>query len=279
MTAAPQRDPVVCVCVDDNYAPGARVALRSAIRNTDAPFLPMVVDCGLGAESIAALRAAVPGVAIVGADSSRALEGLATATLNELLTSAMYGRLIAPRLVPEGTERLIYLDADMLVVDSLEPLFTAELHGGVGAVEDTWVDPGHARTLVGADSDVPWNHRPYLNSGMLVIELAAWRSRRVSEQALDYVRARPTLRTPDQDALNVVLHDGWHRLDPKWNHYVQRPGKSPDVGTREWTTGESSAVRPAIYHFIGRRKPWKTRYLPADMHELYDSYLLEARDA
>jgi hypothetical protein len=32
-------------------------------------------------------------------------------------------------------------------------------------------------------------------------------------------------------------------------------------------------VRPAVYHFIGRRKPWRLRYLADDMHALYDPCL------
>ncbi|MGK3111266.1 glycosyltransferase [Streptomyces sp. WAC05858] len=200
---------VVCVCVDDNYAPGALVALKSAKQNT------MAVDCGLSKESIDAFRASISDVVIMSGDFSETRSGLAKATQNETLTHAMYGRLLAPEIVPARTRRLVYIDADMLVVDSLEPLFTMNLHEGVGAVEDTWVDPDHARALVGADSSVPWNHRSYLKSGVLVIDVAIWRSRQVSEYALDYVRARPKLRSPDQDALNMhTLYDSYQQDHP-----------------------------------------------------------------
>lgn len=265
--------PVVCVCVDDNYLPGALVALTSALRTTPVAFRPVVVDCGLSADSLGAVERSLPTAIVTEPVNALTLGDLATATLNDSLTPAMYGRFLAPFLVPQDVERLLYLDADMLVLTSLEPLLTMDLRHGIGAVLDTWVDPVHARELVGTDEAVAWGHLPYLNSGLLVSDVSRWRERAITERALAYLRTEPRMRTPDQDALNVILEGRWDRLDPSWNCYIQLPGKSPEPGTREQITRESDNLEPRILHFIGRRKPWTTRYLSDEMHAVYDSYL------
>ncbi len=155
-------------------------------------------------------------------------------------------RLLTADVLEASLERVLYLDADVLVTGSLLPLWRTPLHGAVlGAVVDD-IDDGLQRS---ADElrEVPRVHR-YFNSGVLLIDLRRWRDEGLSAKALRYLQAHPDSPFPDQDALNVACDGRWTALDERWNFMQHR--------TIAW---ESIAVpeRPAVVHFVTANKPWR----------------------
>ena len=61
-----------------------------------------------------------------------------------------------------------------------------------------------------------------VNSGVMVIDLALWRSRNVPALCFRWLVEHPGLaQTVDQDAINVILSDSMFLLDPKWNFQVK----------------------------------------------------------
>ena len=107
----------------------------------------------------------------------------------QFISKMIFARLLIPRLFPETVGRILYLDADLLVLDDLEPLWEVDLEGAaVGAVADAL--------------DVPLNHggpgreemprvRSYFNSGVLLIDLPRWREKKISERAIEYLTGYP----------------------------------------------------------------------------------------
>lgn len=178
----------------------------------------------------------------------------------QFISKMIFARLLIPRLFPETVGRVLYLDADLLVLDDLEPLWEVDLEGAaVGAVVDAL--------------DVPLNHggpdleemprvRSYFNSGVLLIDLPRWREKKISERAIEYLTRYPRSLFPDQDALNVACDGLWKALDPRWNfqnHYETR------------VAGMEPAERPAILHFVTSVKPWKPSSLSVNA-SLYDAF-------
>jgi len=152
------------------------------------------------------------------------------------ITIVAYARLFLPNIV-SGDERLIYIDADTIVLGEIVDLATIDLEGRpVGAVEtrSSW-----SRRKV-AELGLPAGTR-YLNSGVLVIDLAAWRACKVSENAISAAVAqgdRPW--NHDQDALLLALDDNWKTIDRRWN---MRPSDY------RFLTRQANDAR--IAHFIG----------------------------
>ncbi|MBS7538065.1 glycosyltransferase family 8 protein [Ancylobacter lacus] len=162
------------------------------------------------------------------------------------LSRTAYARVLMPAKLPEATGRLLYVDCDTVVNGSLAPLETLDLGGrAVGAVEDAATPErriARNRKIGLPDSTI------YFNSGVLLIDLAAWRAARVAERAFAFVAARPDLPMMDQDALNGALAGDWARLDDTWNrHRPKVGGRYPDP-PEVW-----KAAR--IIHFIGQEKP------------------------
>jgi lipopolysaccharide biosynthesis glycosyltransferase len=167
---------------------------------------------------------------------------------------ATWYRIFLDELLPDA-DRILYLDVDLLVMDSLGPLWQTSLDGYVlGAVSN--VPELHEK---------PYTERPelegdsYFNAGVLLLDLNAVRREGLGEKLRTFsVRNAPRLRWRDQDALNEVLHHRRLHLHPRWNcmnAVVSFPWAAEYFDPSEL---EEARRRPAIRHFEGPsyNKPW-----------------------
>lgn len=170
------------------------------------------------------------------------------------ITRTMWLRIFLPELL-QDEPRVLYLDCDVLALDTLEPLWDTDLGDAyAGAVSNVW-EPwnlGHPQR-VGIDP------REYFNSGVLLLDLEAMRRDAITEQIVEYATARATeLVWPDQDALNAVLGPGHVHLHPRWNamNSVLTFDEAVEVFGAERLA--EARARPALRHFEGPsvNKPW-----------------------
>ncbi|MCC5838567.1 MAG: glycosyltransferase family 8 protein [Opitutales bacterium] len=242
--------PVLCTATNHTYAMGAAVVLCSALRQ-----LPVsagmarvyVLDGGLRPRDWRKLTISVerarPQTRLIRLRPEMArFDGLPHDWGSSVMT---YARLALPELVDE--DRILYLDADMIVQADLSPFMQLDLAGKtVAAARDVIT-----RTLGG-------DHLPcealnldpgadYFQAGFLVIDMALWRNERVSERVLEYLREFPEhTRYWDQSALNAILYRRWHRLEDRWN-------------TPAWWADqakEQASLEDPLLHFIGPHKAW-----------------------
>jgi lipopolysaccharide biosynthesis glycosyltransferase len=176
----------------------------------------------------------------------------------DFLSRASLYRLLVGSVLPEDIRRVLYLDADTAVADSLSELFDTEIHDGnvVAAVREAQ-SPWAAGPL-----GPPWRQlglepsSAYFNSGMMLIDLERWRSRDVGHACLDLLR-RVKPRWGDQDGLNTILENAWQELPRRWN--VQSADiRGDSQAWAMWPEDVKLAVTsPAIVHYTERDKPWK----------------------
>jgi lipopolysaccharide biosynthesis glycosyltransferase len=181
---------------------------------------------------------------------------------------ATWYRVFLPELLP-GRDRVLYLDADLIVIDHLGALFEDPgLEGhSIGAVTNVFQhnDASRPADLGLSGDDV------YFNAGVLLMNLAAMREDRSSRELIAYARENAELISfRDQDALNVVLGERRLELHPRWNcmnsFYVL--DNATDVFGAEVL--EQAKADPAIRHFEGPsvNKPW--HYLcDRELREVY----------
>lgn len=173
-------------------------------------------------------------------------------------TSAMWYRILLPELLPE-VERVLYLDVDTMVVDSLEPLWETDVSEHLlGAVSNVFQDNHLHRP---GELGIP-SYKDYFNSGVMLMNLREMRRCGAAGQVRRCAIERgEELEWPDQDALNLVLGARRLPLHPRWNcmNSVLNFGSALDV----FPPGEAveARSRPAIRHFEGpgRNKPWHPR--------------------
>jgi lipopolysaccharide biosynthesis glycosyltransferase len=204
-------------------------------------------------------------------------------------------RFLLPELCPE-TERVLYLDADIVVTDGLRALWETELSAhALGAVRTVFPFPEwgarHCAALGLPDPAM------YFNAGVLLMNLQVLRARGFpaepldqalahvdrhdfqtlgedTDEALEYIAAHPERAVfGDQDTLNALLWDSWLALHPRWNcmnQVVHSPLSGAVYGERE---RDEAIHDPAVRHFEGGSlpRPWQEGAAPEE-RELYWSY-------
>jgi lipopolysaccharide biosynthesis glycosyltransferase len=183
-------------------------------------------------------------------------------------TRAMWYRIFLPELLPDA-ERVLYLDADTIVVDSLGPLWELPLGDNyLGAVTNVFQAHHFHRPAQLGLAGV----KVYFNSGVLLMNLSAMRRDSCTEALRTFaLRHGPEeIEWPDQDTLNVVLSGRRLPLHPRWNcmnSVLTFPHSPAAFGSRAVAEARR---HPAIRHFEGpgRNKPWH-RGCDQQLRDLY----------
>ncbi len=162
-------------------------------------------------------------------------------------TTAVYYRLLLPELLDDAITRVLYLDCDLVVKDALLPLWETPLgnHPVAAVAEPHFTRHAGLGLPAGA---------PYFNSGVMLINLPAWRRENVTQRAIAFLQQHPgRIEAWDQDALNVVLRDNWLPLAARWNQQTSHFDEAAPGGSAQW---EECRQRPAIIHYSSKFKPW-----------------------
>ena len=188
-----------------------------------------------------------------------------------------YYRMFLGEALPETVERVIFLDADVLVEGDLAKLWNSPFEGHtLQAVPDAYGELLHTSRLL--RMGVPYPHRArFFNAGVLLIDLGRWRERDVGRKASELLwKYGVRFYGRDQDALNCVLADDWKALPPSWNLH-----ELPHMLFCWDTSGQSSAelrrafFDPNIIHFVGTWKPWSSKACQG----FYERWQAAAREA
>jgi lipopolysaccharide biosynthesis glycosyltransferase len=179
---------------------------------------------------------------------------------------ATWYRVFLPELLPDE-DRIVYLDTDTIVLDSLAPLRDLDLGGRQQAAVTNVLMREHEHRI--ELLDLP-ERRSYFNCGVMVINLERWRSDGATQALLDFALENPyKIGWGDQDAINVVLPDRVP-LHPRWNctnAIMAFPWGDEVIDAAEL---ELARREPAIRHFEGPtvNKPWHL-LCEQPMRELY----------
>ena len=259
---------IACV-FNDAYAPhfATLAASLAATRGGESLQITLVVGPDLSADVIQKLELYL-GTLNIDLDYVRVPDPV----LEKLPQSAAYPslvwyRLLLPELLP-NCSKVLYLDTDVVVLQSLLPLFMVELGTNLfGAVAEPPVGWEAQSRLLGLDLT-----QGYLNSGVLLLNLAMMRSEKFTEKALEVAYAKNgLLRLPDQEVLNIVGKGRWKKLQPKWNA-ISYLWLDPQVANDTYSVFDYlvATYSPAIVHFEGTRavKPWHFRSIHP-MKEIY----------
>ena len=171
----------------------------------------------------------------------------------------MYYRLLAPCFLPQKLHRILYLDPDILVINSLKPLWETYMKGRLFAAA---AHTGKTNLANNINQVRLGTTNKYFNSGVLLINLDQGRKEILPEEIFQYAGEHAKeLLLPDQDILNAVFGSRTLELDDYlWNYdarnystYLLRSGGVCDM---DWVMGNTG-----ILHFCGKTKPWQAGYI------------------
>lgn len=174
--------------------------------------------------------------------------------------STIYERIQAPEILGDESEKVLYLDGDLLVQDRIEDLWATDLDGMIlGAVQDLAVPlVSSPMGLKLYESMGLSRDSPYFNAGVYLMDLDAWRKLEIGRQAWEYLdRHGRSVNLLDQDALNAVVRGRWKPLGYRWNLTGGLVGRQlPLPRGVDPSRLEKAVSNPGIIHFSGTLKPW-----------------------
>ncbi|GMO62769.1 MAG: glycosyltransferase family 8 protein [Treponemataceae bacterium] len=171
------------------------------------------------------------------------------------ITLSTYYRLLLPALLPHDLAKIIYLDCDMLVLDSLEELWRTDIAAfSAGAVIDMFNDDIRIYNRLGYK-----RLGGYFNAGFLLINLEYWRTHQIAEKAMRFLFDEPEKCTAhDQDALNYAMWDSVTILPARYNIQADFFNTLDTllIDKKHHISIAESLANPCIIHFTGATKPW-----------------------
>lgn len=161
-------------------------------------------------------------------------------------------RIFLPHYLPLDIKRVLYLDADTLVMDDLSELCLLQMEDAAiaGVLDPLTFKP---------ETYIRCGYSPgqqYVCSGVLLMNLDYWRQHDITSLVLEYTKEHAnSLRFPDQDAINAVCHDCKIILPLRFG--VQASFFTSDYFYNKVYLHEILLCleHPAIIHFAGNA-PW-----------------------
>jgi lipopolysaccharide biosynthesis glycosyltransferase len=244
-------DPIhLVIAADAQYGPWAGIALASMLRaNPGESFVFHVLSDGIKPRDRAKLatlaRRARASLTIY--DAMRLLDGQPALMGSHHLSRAAYARLFVGTLLPPEIHRVLYIDCDILCRAEIRPLWRLGDGLALIAAVPERIDSAERKAALGIPAQ---GH--YFNSGVMLINLEAWRAQEIGARLLAFAVAhREKIRWLDQDAISAVLWQETEQLPPRWNQQLNQL-TPPAAGA---LPGDA-----ALIHFNGQHKPWQTRY-------------------
>jgi lipopolysaccharide biosynthesis glycosyltransferase len=231
---------------DDNYIPYLDTAIASLIDNAskEYSYRIVVLNTGLSPENTKLIKERESeGFTIDFADISEELKDIMTRFKNVYHFSRVtyYRRFIAS-LFPQY-DKIVYLDCDLVVLGDISELYNMEMGDNIlGGAPERFVQTTaefreYAKTAVGVDPD------GYINAGVLLMNLKAFRENMIEEKFLELITKFDfDLLDPDQAYLNYLCDGKILPLKNGWN-------KEP---IPEACEGKKNIVHYALY-----KKPWQ----------------------
>jgi lipopolysaccharide biosynthesis glycosyltransferase len=248
----------VAIISDDTYSPHVEVLLQSLAdhhRPGDVAVTWCHVGLATGTQNVVTQWSARVGIRITFLDCASVLANHGWSVHEGLL----YLRLLLPDLLTQES-RLIFLDGDTVVTDSLWPLWNTAIGSkACGGVRDHWVGCPRffAKHPPAPETQRVYGASTYINAGVLLFDCDRWRARGLTAAALAALSTEWMFL--DQDALNRACADDIHVLDPRWNSHpgiTQRAFVDDDVPLGARRALRRACARPGIVHYAGPFKPW-----------------------
>lgn len=226
----------IALTVDSAYAMAGAVTLRSVVEHTQGRITLYIVDCGLLEEDKRNIETSLP----MRSNVTLLFIALPPNSLTSNM-GAIWAKVDMLKCLP--VQRVLYLDADVLVRRDLRELWDTDLgEHSLAAASDVGCPMGHPGIPRGE----------YFNAGVLVVDLA--RIRTTLRDLETRCREMAHSRFREQDALNVHFKTDWVPLSLAWN--AQGLGTYAECASldREKLCLEEMKD-PAIVHFTGPVHP------------------------
>ena len=263
------------VTLDENYIKQVEILMTSVyINNHREIFNVYLIHSGISDDKLDLLEKDLDKFSYNFFPIRVSDELFSSARVTDRYPKEMYFRLLAGELLPKNLKKILYIDPDILVINSLKKLWEMDISDYLFAAAShtgkTDIANNVNRIRLGTDTD-------YYNSGLLLINLVKARKEIVPEKIFAYAdKNYKNLLLPDQDILNAMygdkvlpLKDSIYNYDARnYSSYLLRSKGEEDLA---WVMENT-----VILHFCGRDKPWNKNHR-TKFTSLYKHYMSLAK--
>ena len=246
------------VTLNEAYLPHLNTMLFSVLyHNPDTYFTVYLLHTSIRGERTAETRAVLGTrgeLVMVEADGL----GFDDAPTTDRFPKEMYYRIFAAKYLPENVDRVLYLDPDIIVNGYLRELYEMPLG------ENFFAAASHngkvMRLFNGARLGLK-KGTPYINSGVLLINLEKLRREQKYDEVFRYIQKKKRrLLLPDQDVISGLYGERIYELDTYIYNMTDRQYRVERLfkNQRDFEWYKNNTV---IFHYCGKNKPWKEEYI------------------
>ena len=250
----------IALITDENYVTPTGTAIASVLEsNPGEQFAFYIVTKFLSQSHVSALESFVAPhkerarLKIIAIDDADLVDFPLRA--GDHVSAAAYYRIFFPSLFDDSLSKILYLDGDILCVDSLRSFYDTDLEEYSCAVtHDERNDAAENFTRLKYPQE-----NGYFCSGVMLINLDWWRKNAVMQKCLDYIASEPdACLWHDQDALNHVLNGTvlWASFRYNFMQGYFFDKKSLVLDSRFYPEVDAARKNPCILHFSSAYKPW-----------------------
>lgn len=242
----------VATSCDANYFPALMALLRSLKRTN--PDLPVVVfDGGLTRRQARRARrfaTLIPKKPFMRIEGRGKFEYIGDTTLLKFEVESL------------DSKKVLYLDADTVVLEDLRPLFDFP-RNSVGVVREVnslknMFRLQHRQRLM-SSIDLDWE-KPGFNAGLFALRPREWQG--LAGRAKELIKKFGTevfSKSKDQQLLNIIFRDRIHDFPRRYNF-------APFYD-------ETGRHQPAVLHYLTRCKPWHHDYPVGHRYREFRSHI------
>lgn len=247
----------IALCLDNNYIKYGAVVIASIIyNNLDVKITFHLLSNDITDENKQKLQSWLSSYK----NKSVIFHKIDISTFNDFpikdayINISTYFRLAMPSLLSD-IKKILYLDCDVIVNQSLKDLWDVDISGyACAGVRDRINDSIRLYNRL----NYPLSDG-YVNAGVLLINLERWRRDNIFEKSISIARKESVkLKNHDQDLINKIYHGQIKMLPFKYNlleYYLY---------TEDWLYMDrkyypeiiEACKSPAIVHFCMPQKPW-----------------------
>lgn len=224
----------ICFASDDNYSIHLGTVITSILinSNTDDMFTFHILDGGITEKNknfISKLKTIKDfNILYYTPDIKKYDEWFEKTMCKGHFSPATFYRISIPSLL--NIDKVLYLDCDIIVTDSLRELFEINIDNYYACVVKE-----------------EKNKDNYFCAGFLLINNKLWREDNIEDKCIKYYEENYKTCFGDQDVLNAVLKDKVKFLPEKWLYFSHKTYNNYDPNLKD----------VSIIHYLGHIKPWQ----------------------
>lgn len=201
----------IAYACDNNFVDVMCVSIMSFNdHNCDANIY--ILDCGIEDANKQKIMKLCSGKnAVFFIDAKKTLDGLNYDLNLDRGSIASYARLFIGSMLPDDVKKVIYLDSDTLIRDSLEGLYNYEIKPFIiGGIRDSFSELN--KRVFGIKKG-----ELMVNAGVLVIDLINWRKNEVEKYIYQLLEKKQKIFQGDQGVVNTIFHGNVKEIPLKYD--------------------------------------------------------------